>query len=191
MKPGWMKSWLCVSAIVAMVATAVSALPQNPKPVMRKNELSLYGIRPGKDNLLAVKKRIGEMILLPAEKIPNGWVWHDLCNGLELKVELDKREVVEAIHIGRGAAIDDCRGRTNTNLWATGRGLRIHDKLQRAIEIYGEPNSRGPSVRNGQELELLYYAFDWAGSDVPQVMEVSCDKATGRVVEIMLAFPSL
>jgi hypothetical protein len=37
----------------------------------------------------------------------------------------------------------------------------------------------------------MFYMFDWAGSDVPQVMEVSCDKETGRVVEIMLAFPSL
>jgi len=26
---------------------------------------------------------------------------------------------------------------------------------------------------------------------VPQVMEISCDKESGRVVEIMLAFPSL
>jgi hypothetical protein len=37
----------------------------------------------------------------------------------------------------------------------------------------------------------MFYAFDWAGSDVPQVMEVLCERATGRVVEITLAFPSL
>jgi hypothetical protein len=42
---------------------------------------------------------------------------------------------------------------------------------------------------------LWYYAFDWAGPDVPQVMEVVCtrekDGQAGRVVEITLAAPSL
>jgi hypothetical protein len=42
---------------------------------------------------------------------------------------------------------------------------------------------------------LWYYAFDWAGADVPQVMEVLCtreaDGKPGRVVEITLAGPSL
>jgi hypothetical protein len=42
---------------------------------------------------------------------------------------------------------------------------------------------------------LLYYAFDWAGPDVPQVMEVLCtaqkDGEPGRVVEITLAAASL
>jgi hypothetical protein len=46
-------------------------------------------------------------------------------------------------------------------------------------------------MRGSRELDLLYYAFDWAGTRVPQVMEVYCDHATGRVVEITLAFPSL
>ncbi|HEV2101325.1 MAG TPA: hypothetical protein VGR58_00970 [Candidatus Acidoferrum sp.] len=42
---------------------------------------------------------------------------------------------------------------------------------------------------------MWYYAFDWAGADVPQVMEVLCTRETdgkpGRVVEITLAGPSL
>jgi len=41
----------------------------------------------------------------------------------------------------------------------------------------------------------LYYAFDWAGPDVPQVMEVVCtapkEGITGLVVEITLAANSL
>lgn len=55
--------------------------------------------------------------------------------------------------------------------------------------------SRSPSTKNGQPLELLYYAFDWAGPDVPQVLEVVCtapkDGTPGRVVEITLAASSL
>jgi len=61
--------------------------------------------------------------------------------------------------------------------------------------LYGEPDSRSPSTKDGQRLELLYYAFDWAGPDVPQVMEVLCTVGQGgkpgRVVEITLAASSL
>ena len=79
--------------------------------------------------------------------------------------------------------------------WATGRGLHPGDSVERAVALYGEPNSRSPSTKNGQPLELLYCAFDWAGPDVPQVMEVVCtvpkDRTRGRVVEITLAAGSL
>ena len=75
--------------------------------------------------------------------------------------------------------------------WKTGRGLAIGDARERIFRIYGAPSSRSPSLRGNQELELFFYAFDWAGSEVPQVMEIYCDHSTGRVVEITLAFPSL
>jgi hypothetical protein len=42
---------------------------------------------------------------------------------------------------------------------------------------------------------LLYYAFDWAAPDVPQMMEVLCtvekDGKPGRVIEITLSASSL
>jgi hypothetical protein len=41
------------------------------------------------------------------------------------------------------------------------------------------------------DLDRMNYQFSWAGSDVPQVMELLCARDTGRVVEITLAFPSL
>ena len=56
-------------------------------------------------------------------------------------------------------------------------------------------DSRRPSTRDGQPLELLYYAFDWAGPNVPQVMQVVCtaekDGQAGRVVQITLAASTL
>ena len=65
----------------------------------------------------------------------------------------------------------------------------------KVVQLYGEPDSRSPSTKDGQPLELWYYAFDWAGPDVPQVMEVLCtrekDGQPGHVVEITLAAPSL
>jgi len=61
--------------------------------------------------------------------------------------------------------------------------------------MQGEQDLKSPSTRDGQPLELWYYAFDWAGADVPQVMEVLCTKEKdgqpGRVVEITLAASSL
>ena len=61
--------------------------------------------------------------------------------------------------------------------------------------MQGEQDLKSPSTRDGQPLELGYYAFDWAGTDVPQVMEVLCTRAKdgqpGRVVEITLAASSL
>jgi hypothetical protein len=63
------------------------------------------------------------------------------------------------------------------------------------VDLYGQPDSQSASTNGGQQLELLYYAFDWAGPDVPQVMEVLCtaekDGKPGRVVEITLAASSL
>ena len=63
------------------------------------------------------------------------------------------------------------------------------------MRLSGEAEARSPSTRDGQPLELLRYAFDWAGRDVPQVMEVLCTRQKEgqpvRVVEITLAAASL
>jgi hypothetical protein len=79
--------------------------------------------------------------------------------------------------------------------WRTGLGLRLGHSCSKAVSLYGNPDSRSPSTKDGQPLELLYYAFDWAGPDVPQVMQVVCtvdkDGQAGRVVQITLAASSL
>lgn len=79
--------------------------------------------------------------------------------------------------------------------WRTGLELAVGDSCSRAQKLYGQPASRGPSMKDGRELELLLYQFDWAGPDVPQVMEVLCtpekEGKPGRVMEIMLARGSL
>jgi len=79
--------------------------------------------------------------------------------------------------------------------WKTGHGLRVGDSAVNVVQLYGDPDSRSPSTKGGQPLELFHYAFDWAGPDVPQVMEVLCTKdkdgQPGRVLEITLAATSL
>ena len=69
------------------------------------------------------------------------------------------------------------------------------DATSRVVRLYGEPDSRSPSTKDRERLELLYYAFDWAGPELPQVMEMLCtvekDGKPGRVVETTLAASSL
>jgi len=59
----------------------------------------------------------------------------------------------------------------------------------------GNPDSRGPSTKGRQQLELWLQAFDGAGPDVPQVMDALCtpekDGKPGRVVEIALKAANL
>ena len=76
-------------------------------------------------------------------------------------------------------------------LIASGHGLQLGDACGRIEEIYGKAESRSPSVKGSDKLELYLYTFDWAGPNVPQVMEVSCDAATQTVTEITLAASSL
>jgi hypothetical protein len=82
-----------------------------------------------------------------------------------------------------------------TQKFSTGMGLRLGDAAARVWQLYGEPDSRSPSTKDQQRLELLYYSFDWAGPDVPQMMEVLCtvekDGKPGRVIEITLSASSL
>jgi hypothetical protein len=115
-----------------------------------------------------------------------------------LVIELDHADKIEELRTGmlqpEPGVIHDC-GPVPPSKWITGHGLRIWDLTAKVLQLYGEPDSKSPSTRDGQPLELWYYAFDWAGPDVPQVMEVLCTREAagqpGHVVEITLAAPSL
>jgi len=126
--------------------------------------------------------------------------WADECTGRALWLELGEKNVIQSITVsamgrlspvGTGNCSKSLRDPLQARLWKTGRGLKLGDSRDRIIELYGEPNTSGPSAKGNRELELLFYTFDWAASDVPQGMEVYCERATGRVAEITLAFPSL
>jgi hypothetical protein len=221
LKRVWMKSWLYASAMAASLALAGAAAgaPQEPAPKSHvANELTLAGLRPGKDTFAAAEKRYKSKLLRARAKSVEGKAkpeegkdksadngkdkadeikeWLDDCHGRSLKLGLDAKGTILSVTISAIAPTDgDCKDKRadflNWRNWMTGRGLRLGDPRDRVIEIYGEPDSDGPSVKGTRELELLYYAFDWAGSDVPQVLEVSCERSTGKVLEITLAFPSL
>jgi hypothetical protein len=166
---------------------------QDPAAAKRTNELTLAGLRPGKDALPDADARYKKKF---RRTEPDGrTVWADACRKRTLELELSEKGLIQSVSVSSLSPAGDCNGKLDDSLhialWKTGRGLKLGDPRDRVVELYGEPNSSGPSAKGSRELELLFYAFDWAGSDVPQVMEVSCERATGRVVEITLAFPSL
>ncbi len=196
MKRGWTKSWLCASALAA--AFLAGALPsawsaQEPGRPRNVNEVTLAGLRPGKDTLTEADSRYKKKFRKTAEA--GRQVWTDACRKRTLELEVNDKGVIQIITVSMLGPYGDCDGKLDdamhTVQWRAGRGLKLGEPRDRAIDLYGEPNSSGPSTKGNRELELLYYAFDWAGSDVPQVMEVSCERSTGRIVEITLAFPSL
>ena len=83
----------------------------------------------------------------------------------------------------------------STRFWVSVSAAASVPLALAGVPKVGNPDSHGPSTRAGQPLELLYCAFDWAGPDVPQVMQVVCtpekDGQPGQVVEITLAASSL
>ena len=196
-----MKFWLCASlAVVAASAGAaagarISASGAAQIATRHINETLLAGLRPGRDTFSIAEKRFKSKNL---SEEPNSGLkeWRDDCSGRSIRLEVDAKSVIQSVTITTlGRQEGKCSDRRPDFLdprnWLTGLGLRMGDSQDRVVGLYGEPNSSGPASKNGQELDLMYFQFDWAGSDVPQVMEVLCARETGRVVEITLAFPSL
>ena len=199
MRRGWTKSLRCVSAALAVLFVSAAAWAQQnaqPKPV---GELTLAGLRPGRDSLAVALKRYKAKYSSndagAAGEKPSERQWGDACTGHTLSLSADAHGVIEKITVSSLVPLDGkCEDRRTDALgekdWVTGRGLHLGDPQDRVAELYGEPDSSGPSVRGSNELEFLYYPFHGAGSDVPQAMEIYCARDTGRVVEITLAYPS-
>jgi hypothetical protein len=198
-----MRSWRRASLLLAALACGTVGA-QTPgamsKPAKRAsvhlaNELTLAGLRPGRDTLTRAKhlyKSFSDPLKEQGESS-----WDDACRATSLVLSYDQKQTIETIRVMRmqGSITADCFDKGKQDPWRTGQGLGINNAATRVVQLYGEPDSRSPSTKDGQPLELLYYAFDWAGSDVPQVMEVLCtvekDGKPGKVMEITLAAPSL
>jgi hypothetical protein len=183
--------WLLVS-----VAAAAAALAMHAAQPERVNELTLAGLRPGQDRVPASAKELRDLQRDPA--VTDAYVWGDICTHRELRVEADADGLVKTVTVGSSykteimakctASVADPK---RLKLIATGHGLQLGDACARIEQTYGKAESRSPSVKGSDKLELYLYTFDWAGTDVPQVMEVSCDASSQTVVEITLAASSL
>jgi len=185
---------LCLTTAFANAQTAQKPTT-NKASAKRVNELALAGLRPGRDTLTRAIHRYGESENPLKEQGES--IWDNGCRKSSLIVGYNQKQMIETISVRRmqGSIDADCFDKVKLNPWRTGHGLAINDPATKVVQLYGEPDSRSPSTRDGQPLELLHYAFDWAGQEVPQVMEVLCtrekDGQPGRVVEITLAAASL
>ena len=174
----------------------------------RNDELTLAGLRPGQDDLPKAQK----LFRRPSVTKFDGTnpIWNDKCRNQSLSIITDADSgTIQEVRVFENnskfagatpsstVADAGCAsgGGETRSRWITGHGLLVGSSCSHVFELYGQPGSRGPSTKDGQQLELLYYAFDWAGPDVPQVMAVLCTPGSsakpGRVVEITLMAPSL
>ena len=193
MKRPWIRFWLFAS-LIALAVSVSAASQKSHKRGVGANELTLGGIQPGKDKLSGIQKLLDEHLHAMTAEGANAHGWNDPCTGRLLTLEVDGTGVIQTVDINSSTTHENCkapRDEKKESFWVTGEGLKLGESSERVVEIYGPPSSSGPSIKQGRELELMFYMFDWAGSKVPQVMEVTCDKSDSRVVEIMLAFPSL
>jgi hypothetical protein len=219
---------LCLLAMIASAPTVArpfrGAARQKPTPkttgAKKANELTLAGLRPGRDTVAKAKTKFGTKNMSATD---GAIFWN--CGDWKMTLDLDAHTAVRTVIVSDSTfgknrpqtppsheaknipipcylqttstalSLERAEGLNLKNLWTTGKGLALGDPVERLTSLYGEPDSRSPSTKDGQPLELWYYAFDWAGPDVPQVMEVVCtrekDGQVGRVVEITLAAPSL
>jgi len=171
---------------------------QKPTPksaaAHRINELTLAGLYPGRDTAAKAIQLYHKPNNSP-DSHESQLIWGATCQTQTLSLDIDSAKKIQVIRtIETPWSLGDCP-KLNPGPWKTGLGLRVNDPAAKVAQLYGPPDSKSPSTRDHQPLELWYYAFDWAGPDVPQVMEVLCtreqDGKPGRVVEITLAAPSL
>jgi hypothetical protein len=196
-------------ALPAHVSTAHPAASKSKATISahRNDELTLAGLRPGQDDFAKAQKLFRKPSLTRFDG--TNPVWHDTCRNeslsiitdpdsgtiLEVRVSENNSKFASATPASTATESRCASGAETPSRWMTGHGLLIGSSCSHVLQLYGQPGSRGPSTKDGQQLELLYYAFDWAGPDVPQVMAVLCTPGSsakpGRVVDITLMAPSL
>jgi hypothetical protein len=226
LKRGWMPFWRAGSALLltcipaqAWVQVSLTSSDKTETKVVtpvnqtRNDELTLAGLRPGRDDLTKAERLFHKPDSTELDGASH--IWQDRCRRQVLAIIPGNDGVIAQVRVaqftanskratGLPTADRDCSSSSaagSKSRWLTGHGLLVGDSCSRAVALYGQPGTRGPSTKDGQQLELLYYAFDWAGPDVPQVMAILCTteknsapaKTTtaGRVVEITLMAPSL
>lgn len=194
MKHALRRLWRLASGAAAVAL--VMPFGQAQHAHLRTNELTLAGLRPGRDKILEPQKTFRELTLDPDHK--DAILWGDICTHRQMRIELDADKKIQTITLSYGYKSEimaKCLPSVSSpevlKLVQTGRGLNLSDPCLRVIQIYGKAESQSPSVRGNEKLKLFFYSFDWAGPNVPQVMEVTCNPATNQVVEIVLAAASL
>jgi len=183
-----------IGALTACLLPAI-VIAAAETPAKRHNEITLARLRPGRDRLAAAISLYGRNYRRVVSDSDDVLAWVDSRRRHVLRIELGEGGKIVSVTVSAIDPLLEDAGGPKTSLpskaLAAGRGLSLGEPRDRVQKLYGPAASSGPSTQQGYELELMFYSFDWAGSEVPQVMEVTSERSTGRVVQITLAFPSL
>ncbi len=179
---------------MAMPAAVTGQSRPAASTAARPYETTLARLRPGKDHIAEADRIYSREMRAPLPGSSGQPEWYDACTGHFLRVEVDDQGQIESVTISAlGPRRDDCAANSpdflNRRYWKTGRGLALGDTRKRALQLYGPPDSSGPSTQQGRELQLLFYSYEELGTSVPQVMEITLEE--DRVVQVTLAFPGL
>lgn len=190
MRRGWTKFSQCTSLVVAVALSAAAFPAQRTNAPKATNEVTLAGLRPGRDSVSIAFKRYKQKYLV-SKTNTDSKEWRDTCTGHSMVLGLDSNSVIQEITVSMLVPRDgNCDNRRfeflNLDDWVTGKGLHLGDSRNHVVELYGEPPSSEPVVRDDADFEVLEFDFAGAGPDVPQAMRVLCQRDSGRVVEITL-----
>jgi len=181
LKRASMQLWAGISAalLILTITMAVAAAPfQATDGPHRQNETTSAGLLPARTSITKAQAILGDSTIEDAQNHSAAW---RSCSGDLPYVDSDDKGIVQQVRAEKARAPKRENGCNFTgsseSKWSTRLGLRLGSPAPQVLQLYGEPDSRSPSTKDGERLELLYYAFDWAGLDVPQVIEVLCTVA--------------
>lgn len=182
-RPGYGRSrsrrpaWLAVLVITCTAAAALGAAP----------EFTLARLRPGRDKLVRAVQLYGKRFTEAFPNSPEHLLWADPAKRLYLRIELRDDKTIESVTVASFGPHGAPASSLPAGVAATGRGLRLGDSMQKAIQVYGKPYFQGPSSEGDRELTFMVHKFS-AEVEQPQVLETSYDPRSRRLVKITLAF---
>jgi hypothetical protein len=179
------KFWLLGSATIGLFAATIATAAT--KPV---NEIRLGGLQPGRDTLQSFKRKVKREE--PAFDGSTEHSYYEICNYQTIDVYPDSTGRLTRISVTQVTEriIADCTDKSysrQARRWlGSGHDLLLGDTCQQAIEIYGKPASETSGAESNSVIKSMTYDFGWAGSKVPQAMQVECSIPENKVIKMTL-----
>jgi hypothetical protein len=178
--------------MVAVAAEETESARLQASGKKRKNESTLAGLRPGRDKLRTATNIHGPYFLKVKPDSEREVAWVDSMKRRVLRLELNEAGIIQSVTVSTlDSILDSPEKKTDAPLpsvkLATGRGLRIaHEGFGDVKDTYGDPDESFEAVRHGTTVEVMVYLFEKS----PRLMEVSCERGGGRILQVKLAVES-